>query len=348
MQVHANQITMKSTFVSLVLSLLLAATASATTLQFWDTNGTAAGAGSATPTGTWGVDPYWNTDGGGVGTGTTAWTAGDLAVFAAGNDAVGAYTVYVQNTIQVGDIHVDLGNVTFEPAVGGSSFTLADQDGNNVGRLLSVGHKDPNSVATYNVPLTGADGIIRYKRGTLILGVANSYSGSTTIEGGVLQLGASDVIPDGSNLILANNDDTRGDFDEAWRYTPAVLATDGFSETLGTLRLSGTDGTVQRALDFGNGASALAFADSSAEDWGGFELTILNFTEGADTLRFGTSSSGLTGTQLDLFRFADFGNVSGQIDALGYVTPIPEPTAFCLLALGGSALTFLLRRRRNP
>jgi len=339
----------RSSLLTFCLALLVTTSVSATTLQFWDTNDTSPGSGSSTPTGTWGVDAYWNEDAGGEGTtGTTAWTAGDLAVFAAGDDATGAYTVYVYNTIQAGDIHVDLAQVTFEAApstVG--QLSLADRDGLNAGRLLSVGHKDANSVARYNVPLTTANGIVRYKRGTLILGATNTYTGPTFIEGGALQLGASHVIPDASNLILGNNDPTRDDFSQAWRDTPAVFATDGFSENLGTLRLGGTDGTVQRAIDFGDGASALTFADSSAEDWGGFTLTILNFTEGVDTLRFGTSSSGLTETQLSLFSFVDYGGVSAQIDGLGFVTPIPEPTAGLLLVLGLLGWGLLSKRRQT-
>lgn len=334
-------------FATLLMLLFTLDASAGSVLSFWDVNGDAAGSGSDAPTGTWGVDAYWNTDSAGGGSGTTAWTAGDLAVFAAGNDATGAYTVYVQDTIQAGDIHVDLGNVTFEPAPStAGTLTLANRDNNNVNRLLSVGHKDANSVARYNVPLTGANGLIRYKRGTLIFGATNTYTGATTIEGGSLQLGASHVVPDSSNLILANNDPNRDDFNEAWRYTPAVFATDGFSENLGTLKLGGTDATVQRIIDFGNGASALAFADSSAEDWGEFTLTILNYTEGVDSLRFGTGSSGLTETQLGLFRFAGFGDGSAEIDFAGYVTPIPEPTTGMLVFFGGAVLALRAGRRR--
>ena len=117
------------------LALLSKTTAFGAVLIFWDTNGTTPGAGGATPTGTWGVDAYWNEDatgGGAVNGGPHAWGNGDFAVFAAGNDATGAYTVHVSGIIDVADIHVDLGQVTFDPApvIGGSL---------KLGSLLSVG-----------------------------------------------------------------------------------------------------------------------------------------------------------------------------------------------------------------
>ena len=74
-------------------------------------------------------------------------------------------------------------------------------------------------------------------------------------------------------------------------------------------------------IDFGSGTSALAFADSSGEDWNGLPVLIVNYTPGTDSLRFGNGGSSLSPTQLDLIRFADFANAPGQIDANGYVTP---------------------------
>jgi hypothetical protein len=80
----------------LAASLLILATGSsivfAQTTRYWDANGTAPGATfvAGVADGNWGVDPFWNSDptgGDGGGSGTiTAWTAGDHAVFSAGND----------------------------------------------------------------------------------------------------------------------------------------------------------------------------------------------------------------------------------------------------------------------
>jgi autotransporter-associated beta strand protein len=297
-------------------------------LTFWDTNGTADGSGGPTPIGTWGADAYWNEDasGGAATGGPKAWSDGNYAVFAAGDDATGEYTVFVSNIVKVADIHVDLGQVTFDPDPdSGGAFQMAAWQNaeltNNVNRLLSAGHKSDSVVVHYNVALNGAHNLIRYKRGVIILAATNTYTGSTTIEGGVLQLGGSHVLPEGVPLVLANNDPARGDFNELWRYTSAVLAADGFSQSFGPLRLSGSDFSVERALDFGQGTSTLAFADSSAEDWNFFPLTLRNYTPGADQLRFGTSASGLTTAQLSQIQFDEFLNLPAQIDAQGYVTP---------------------------
>ncbi len=292
-------------------------------LYFWDANGTAPGAGGSTPTGTWGASPFWNTNAAGGGaTGPIAWPAGNYAVFSAGNDANGAYTVLVSNTVKVADIHVDLGQVTFNPApVSGGSLQILDGFDVGAGRVLSVGHKDVNAVARYNVPLTSATNITRYKQGTVIFGATNTYYGSTIIEGGILQIAVPNAIPTNSQLVLANNDTTRGDFNPVWQYTPAVFNSGGLNQRLGTLKLSGTDASVQRIIDFDFGNSAVSFANSSAEDWGGFTLTLVNFKPGIDSLRFGTSSAGLTATQLGQMQFAEFNNLPGQISASGFVTP---------------------------
>ncbi len=305
------------------LALLCAMNAGAT-LVFWDRNGTAPGAGGPSPTGTWSNDAYnWNTNGtGGGATGPDKWGDGDFAVFAAGNDATGAYTVTVSNAVTVADIHVDLGNVTFVPhPVAGGRLNMATWDGNSTNRLFSVGQKDPNTVATYNVMLTNAYGITRYKRGTMILGATNKITGPIVIEGGTLKLGVPYALPASCQLVLANNDTGRGDFNPDWQYTPAVFDTSGLSQKFDTLAMTGSDSTVLRLIDFGGGASALVFADSSALDWGPFVLAITNYTRNVDSLRFGTTASGLTAQQLSQISFVDYASVPGKISAQGFVTP---------------------------
>ena len=305
-------------------------------LYFWDTNGTGTGCGTNAPTGTWGVDAFWNTNSGGVGTGTVPWPAGNYAVFSAGNDATGAYSVHVYGTVQVADIHVDLGVVTFDSALGTiGSLELMDGNGDNTNRLLSVGQKDPNAVAQYDVPLTTATNVTRYKRATLILGATNTFTGAFTIEGGLVQCAVPYAFGAVNPLVLANNDTTRTDFNPAWQYTPAVFNTGGLNQQLGTLTLGGTDPTVVRMIDLGQGSGTLSFADSSGQNWGAFTLTITHYALGSTKLRFGTSGSGLTATQLGQIQFADFLNLPAVINANGYVTPnLPRITA--ITPAGGS------------
>jgi autotransporter-associated beta strand protein len=117
--------------------------------------------------------------------------------------------------------------------------------------------------------------------GTQILNGANTYSGTTTVSGGTLALGAADRLPDAPKLILAGG----------------TLATRGFGETLGALAVS----SGASVLDFGSGSSVVTFADSSAETWTG-TLTLLNYTStpsggGPDRLFIGSSAS-LSAAQL--------------------------------------------------
>ena len=81
---------------------LPAAGAYAGNYYYWDTNGTAAGAGD-TPNGVWGTSNFWNTDSTGGANGTFATTTGsaDFLYFVAassGTSGENAYTVTVSGT----------------------------------------------------------------------------------------------------------------------------------------------------------------------------------------------------------------------------------------------------------
>ncbi len=312
--------------VTLLALLFMTRNTGAAPFYYWDGNDTGEGAGSA-PSGTWGVDPFWTTDATGFSP-TFAYDQRANVAFSAGADATGTYTVSVSSTQQVDDIHFDDGAVTLE---GG----YLDKDT----PLISV--IDANHTATINSVIISAEGtangITKYKTGYLILGGANLYSGPTTIEGGTLRLGAAQRLPSGSDLVLINGDTRSSD---GFTDTPPTFDTGGYSQTLGKLSLAdiAANAVVPRTIDFGNGASALVFADSHDQDWQGLPLTIRNFTLGTDSLRFGTSSSGLTAAQLALFQFADLGNVPGKINASGFVTPIlPTPVVQSVAKVGTTA-----------
>src|SRR3954469_10355379 len=77
---------------------------------YWDANNTDAGAGG-TPTGIWGTDLFWNnlSDGTGV---PGAWAPGNNAVFSAGGDATGAFTVTLNGTQTAGNLSFEEGTTT--------------------------------------------------------------------------------------------------------------------------------------------------------------------------------------------------------------------------------------------
>ncbi len=100
-----------------VLAMSVLVTPASAFTRYWDIDGDTAGSGAnTTPTGTWdAANPYWSSsDLGDVA--TVAWTAGDTAVFAAGTDASGAYTVTVSGTIDIGGLTFQEGTVTLAGA----------------------------------------------------------------------------------------------------------------------------------------------------------------------------------------------------------------------------------------
>ena len=305
-------------------ALLLAAlqARAVTPTYFWDTNGTDDGPGNP-PDGVW----AWN---------TMNWTSdpnGDSPtfanpgrvniVFAATGGAYWTetydYTVTIQGVAQVSDIVIQDGHCTLT-----NDFGYLDKDTPYISVL-----NDGQTATIHSVISSAsgtANGITKYAWGTLVLGGTNTYQGPTTIEGGTLQLAAPQVLPRASTLVLAGGDTRTDGYTYGYSSTSATFATGGYSQTLGPLLLTGPYTSLIHTIDFGHGASALVFADSHTQDWGGIILHLVNYKPGLDSLRFGTNSSGLTPTQLGLLRFTGFLDVPGRIDANGFVTPVPPPT----------------------
>jgi len=114
----------------------------------------------------------------------------------------------------------------------------------------------------------------------------------------------------------------------------------GFSETLGLLALS-----ANSTLNLGNsGLNTVSFANSSLSNWSSFILSVGGtFVDGV-SLRFGTTSSGLTSGQLAQISIPSFSNF--QLNSSGYLTAIPESSTFAALA-GLATLGFAACRRRR-
>lgn len=161
---------------------LLATVASAQTL-YWDTNGKSAGAGGTAPAGTWTTsnsNKNWNTTAAGTTTNPQAWSAGADAVFSAGTDATGAYTVTVSGTqdvssitVQEGSPSLDTGTINFSDAspdiavVSGSTLTF--------GTALT---SSTNSLTLGNASFTG----------TTVFSANTNLTGTVTLGGGTLRL----------------------------------------------------------------------------------------------------------------------------------------------------------------
>ena len=132
--------------------------------------------------------------------------------------------------------------------------------------------------------------------GTLTLAGTNTYTGATIVSSGTLALGASDVLPNGSALSIY----------------AATLDAGSFTDTVGTL-----DPSAAATINLGSGAT-IAFADSSAIDWTGGSLNITGTFVSGSSVRFGTTSGGLTSTQRGLITI---NSASGtySLDANGYL-----------------------------
>lgn len=164
-----------------------------------------------------------------------------------------------------------------------------------------------SGVANITANSTGTDAVISGAIGgpanlnvlgtsKLTLAGTNDYSGTTTVGGGgILVLGAANVLPDNSPVSIGS-----GTLDAAT-----------FADTAGTL-----DVTAAARLNLGTGA-AIAFADSAAVTWDGGSLEITGtFVPGA-SVRFGTTAAALTDDQLLLISADGF--TAFDLDAAGYL-----------------------------
>jgi autotransporter-associated beta strand protein len=187
-------------------------------------------------------------------------------------------------------INSDSGTLTLTGGVVTSS-------GNNV----TFGGAGNITVST--AAISGGGGLIKDGAGTLSLNVvANSYSGATTINEGKLKLGADNVLPSTAVSIGA-----------------ATLDADIRTDTVGTL-----DVTAAATINLGSGG-ALAFANSSAINggtWAG-SLNITVGTLGSTSIKFGTTSGGLSAGQLAKVSVNGAELGSFILDANGYLVRPP-------------------------
>ncbi|MDI1255396.1 MAG: YDG domain-containing protein, partial [Flavobacterium sp.] len=169
---------------------------------------------------------------------------------------------------------------------------------------------------------TNKTGLGKSGSSTLTLTGANTYTGTTIITNGTLQLGAAGVIAN-TNPINLNGGNLK---------TGATL---GFSEVVGTLTLANNS-----TITLGTGVHSLTFAASNALTWNGTTLTVNGWTGTAGAsgtagkIFVGTDATGITAAQLAKITFTGF---SGHATILnnGEIVPqlIPLITANGTLAV---------------
>ncbi|HUJ42143.1 MAG TPA: autotransporter-associated beta strand repeat-containing protein [Opitutaceae bacterium] len=271
--------------------------------SYWDINGATAGAGgSGAPAGTWSTAATnWSSSSAGT-VATGSWTAGNLAVFSAGTDATSAYTVTVSGTQTASSIIVEEGSPTFS----GGTIAL-----NGTTPQINVAS---GSTAVVNSQISSTAGLTKTGAGTLVVGsTANAYTGPTVVQTGTLKLGASNVIPNtsavivqsGATLNLNNYSDTVGSLAGSGIITlgsgTLTVGNDNTSTTFSGSFTSGSTGTFAKTgsgtLTFGAGmnlASGTLMLSGGTLNLGGFSSTFNSLSVTANsTLDFGTSGSSI-------------------------------------------------------
>ena len=167
--------------------------------------------------------------------------------------------------------------------------------------------------------------------GTWILTGANTYSGTTTVNGGILSLGVTNEIKNSATNAITLGGGT---------------LKSAFSQKLDLATLSLTAGTAN-VLDLASGGT-FSFANSSAATWGtGSTLSIVGtFTDGV-SVRFGSDGSGLSGTQIGQI---SINGLAASINVNGFLqtSSIPEPSTYAVIIGGGClACAAFYRRRRQ-
>ncbi len=216
-----------------------------------------------------------------------------------------------------------------------------------------------NITITGSVTETAQSNLIENGIGTLTLAAGGTYTGSTTVSSGTLQVsgaisGSTALVVGGGTLKLTAANLLN--HSAILRLTDSgIVNTGGSSETLGALTLAVATTTAKIDL---LSAGTLTFADSSALSWTG-TLEIDDWAGnpaggGANAIFFGSSASGLTAGQLAEISFlnpAGFGagTYSAQILSTGEVVPgvIPEPGSLATVISGLGMLLGLQRFRRR-
>jgi autotransporter-associated beta strand protein len=183
-------------------------------------------------------------------------SAGTPPAITSGPIGTGTLTIADGTAIQSGTATQTIGNAvtvngnfTFSGTGSSNNLTLSGAValGSNATRTITV---SPFVTGTLSgaVTGTGTTGLTKAGMGSLVVSnTGNSWSGATTVNAGLLQLGAAGVIPDGSALVIGSS----GAFD---------LKT--FSETVGSLAGSGlvTNSSTAATLTIGFDNTSTTFS----------------------------------------------------------------------------------------
>jgi len=306
---------------------------------YWDIDGATEGAGGATPAGTWdAANTYWNDTADGTGT-TAIWAAGDTAVFAAGTDATGEYTVTVDGTQDIGGLTFEEGTVTL---AAGTTPAL---------RLTANAIMDvaPTLTATVSTDIAedAARTLTKTGDGTLELSGANLYTGLTTVSAGTLTLSGDNTSATGGVTLSAGTLNINN---------AAALGTGTFTISGGTIdntsggAITNSNNNAQawngdftftgtNDLDLGTGAVNLNAARTVTVSAN--TLTVGGVISASDLTKAGAGNLNLTGASVFLNTYLSAGTLTisgGGSMTTDYMYPQNDNTA--LIVDGGSLVAY--------
>jgi autotransporter-associated beta strand protein len=183
---------------------------------YWDLNGSSAGAGGSSPSATWdAANAYWNNLSDGSGT-AAAWTAGNTAIFSAGSDATGSYTVDVVGNQDISGLTIRNGSVALNQGSGGNLRLTANGTISVGSGSSSVGTPITQDASARSLSISNVGaltlsgdlshtGVTTLNGGTLVLSGNNSLaSGGTTVNAGVLTVNTASSIPGSTRNVTLN------------------------------------------------------------------------------------------------------------------------------------------------
>ena len=190
------------------------------------------------------------------------------------------------------------GNITFAGIAGNNTApTIVDLNGDSAG----------NSVTGVIGGGTKAVSVVKYGPSTWMLTAANTYTGATTVEGGILNIGNGTSGSLTSGALTFGLDGGIVNFDEA----------NGSSQSMGVLTFGGGDGTVESTYET-SGNTTLTFASLAARTVGATGNFVTNGGANGSTNVIKFTSAPTAGALLNVGEFFD-GSSYAAYDTGGFV-----------------------------
>jgi autotransporter-associated beta strand protein len=223
----------------------------------------------------------------------------------------------------------NIGSLSTADGITGAQIRLAD-----ISNVLTV---TQSADANYSGTIIGGGALIKEGSSTLTLSGANTYKGKTTINAGIIKIGADNVMPDTSEVILA---DVLGVALDVNGKTDTIGSISGGGTIGGNITLesgSGTGALTVNQFTYGNYAGVISGNGSfTKSSYGALRLTSANTYTGATAVTGGDLiimvNGGIPNTDLSLtgnsrlLLFKDglslnVGTLSGTSSALAWLYP---------------------------